>query len=257
MSIIPINRVEHVDKGWIPPKNLAFAKSISMVPVGVPEFSRLAMGVPILLVKVKEEFYFVAVMGLETNKNLLVTHDGSWLGNYIPAVFRSSPFSLMLDEEGNSVLCLDDSLTKIVANEDGERFFDDNGQLSKKLAETMDFLKQKHQNKIISDNICKKLKEFGLIKPAQIKLKISGHEKMIGGFFSVDEKALNETSDANFLELRKCGALPACYMHLLSQMNWKILISLHEGKAVSERAMQDLGSQIFSLDTSDELNFDV
>jgi hypothetical protein len=256
MAIVPIDKIKHADKGWAPFKNMNFAREIPIVPVTVSEFPRLALSMPIILIKVKQNYYFSTMMSIENNKNVFITDNGKWAGTYIPAFLRAYPFSLQKSEDGKSILCIEDKFISVLRDSEGESFFSADGEATTKLKLVFTFLERKEYDRQRTNTICELLKEFKLIEPAKTSIDLPSGVKTLDGYCQINEQKFNELEDKEFLKFRKTGLLPSCYLHLLSLCHWGSLGKLHEGHRSSEQAMKTLGSEIFNLSSEGDLNFD-
>lgn len=255
MAIIPIDKVAHSDKGWEPFENMNFAKEIPIVPVTVSEFTRVALSMPIILIRVEHNYYFATIMSIENDKNLYVTDEGKWTGDYIPAFLRAYPFSLKINKDGKCILCMEEKFILKPNSSKFEPFFTE-GEVSKKLGSLFTFLQRKEDDRRRTDAMCELLQKFNVIDPAKISINLNSDTRTLDGYYQINEKKLNSLGDKEFLEIRKTGLLPSCYLHLHSLAHWRHLGSLHEGRRFSEKAMKTLGDQIFNLSSEGELNFD-
>jgi len=68
----------------------------------------------------------------------------------------------------------------------------------------------------ITDAFTKFLADKELLVAQTLTVDIKGEKKDINGIYLIDEKKLNELSDADFLELRKRGYLAPIYSFLTS-----------------------------------------
>ena len=143
MAIIPIDKVAHGDKGWKPFENMNFAKEIPIVPVTVSEFPRVALSMPIILIRVERNYYFATIMSIENDKNLYITDEGKWTGTYIPAFLRAYPFSLKINKGGNCILCIEEKFMSLSNTSEIEPFFTE-GEVSEKLRSLFTFLQRKN-----------------------------------------------------------------------------------------------------------------
>jgi hypothetical protein len=217
-NVVAVDREKHAGKGWVSPVGYGFASSQALLPWVGMEFSTAAAAMPIGFVEQAGRYLPVAVLSPVQGRNLFIGPDGQWLGNYVPAVLRGYPFLLLRSEGGeNATLCIDEGSGLIVdANEEVQKFFEEDGSPSPAVKALLDFLHHVEQNRILTDLIVAMLAEHGLIAPWPLTVSIDNQPQTIGGLYRVDEEKLNSLDDESFLKLRKSGALPLAYMQLLS-----------------------------------------
>lgn len=122
------------------PENYRFAATNVVAPLAAQEAAHAIMAYAIGFI-VGERVTLVAVQGLQPGSNLFVGADGRWLETYIPAVYRGYPFQLVDIEDGRQVLCVDED-SGLVDTEEGEIFFDKDGQPGAALTERLNFHRQ-------------------------------------------------------------------------------------------------------------------
>lgn len=251
-----MDKEKHKDKGWIPFKNLNFAKKTTILPVTISELPKLSMVVPIVFINIDKDYHFAAILGLENEKNLYINKEGKWVSGYIPKVLQAHPFSLAIDKSKKALLCMDDEYAVDSSYENAEPFFTDKGDISEKLNMVLGFLEQREIDRQKTKKMCNLLDEFELIEPAKVTIRVERGNIDLEGYYQLNEKALEELTNEKFLELRTLGALPFCYLHLLSLLNWKTLADLDRGRHLSDQKMKELGDQIFDLSPDQVLNFE-
>ena len=200
---------------------------------------------PITFTVKGDSFSPVALMGFAPEQNLFVDQDGKWLGKYIPTALQAYPFQIGLSKKMQLILCVDESSGLVREGAKGLRFFDDEGQPTKKIQDTTSFLQKVEQYKALTSNACEVMSKHGLIQPWDIKAKVSSGIKELR-LYKVDENLLNTLSDDAFLEVRKAGALSLIYSQLLSMQHLSTL-----AEKVREQAESEL---TFSAD--DRISFD-
>jgi hypothetical protein len=247
-----ISSDRHARKRWNRYSSYAFAASDAVIPLSAVELPKAVMSMPIGFIKQAECFVPVAVLGLQTGKNLFVAQNGSWSGSYIPAVFRAYPFRLAKTEEGKGVLCIDEDCGLVTTGLEGEAFFSEDGQPAPAIRDILNFLMQLEQSRLITTTACAALQKHQLICPWTITLKTEAGEQQVNGLFQVDEAALNALSGEDLLEVRQAGAMPMIYCQLLSKQHLPLLAQLAEAHA--KAAAQALALQ--SLAPDGELNLE-
>ncbi len=102
-----LSPLEHGNKRWVKPVNFSFALKDRVVALGLSEIPKAMMSLPIAFVKNDSSYMPVAVQGFVSGQNLLVTPQGQWVADYIPVLYRSAPFKLAKNSNGQFVLCAD------------------------------------------------------------------------------------------------------------------------------------------------------
>lgn len=235
-NLLAITKTEFAEKSWRPNPNYLFTANDAVCPLAMQEMPRAVMGMPMAFMCTDEKYSIVAVLGLEPNTNFFVGTDGSWRGNYIPALYRAYPFVLANNEaeEGQLILCINEDSGLLNEDDSAESFFNDDGELSPKIKQLMDFLSNISVDRQSAVRICKLLNEHDLFKPWEIEIELEGGKKRIEGLFSIDEAALKELSDKAFIELRQSGALLIAYCQLLSMQRITDLAQFAQQKSKAD-----------------------
>lgn len=226
-NYVAVSRTTHASKRWNRHTHFAFAARDAICPLVAQELPKAQLHLPIAFVSQESGFIPVAVLGLQTGKNLFVAPNGRWLGGYIPANYRSYPFALASNAAGQQILICDEDSGLI--NETGsEPFFDPEGNAAPGIQKLLDFLTQVQQNRILTQRICNALAENQLIQPWPITLQTGTEKRQIEGLHRIDETALNALPAEAFEALRQSGALPIAYCQLLSMQHLPMLSKLAE-----------------------------
>jgi hypothetical protein len=229
----PITRKNYADKSWTRFSSYSFASKSSIASLVSAEIAKALAGrLPLAFVKEQDRYFLVAVLSFAPGTNLFVARDGKWLGEYIPAVFRSYPFMLARAEgKDDLILCVDEESRLVKEDKSAEPFFDDQGALSRQMQDIFSFLSQIEKNKAQTVRAVTALAEAGLITDWPLKIQDGDQEKPVTGLFRIDEAGLNALDDEGFLKLRKAGGLPIAYAQLLSMNNIQMLVQLAQGRA--------------------------
>ena len=257
MSIQPITLRQFANKKFQRTKSYAFASKELLAELVAKEFPQAALAVPIAFVAVNDEFSPVAVLGLNTGKNLFVTLDGRWIGRYIPAVFRGYPFSLAKTEDGRQVFCINDA-PEVISDVEGEPFFEPTSEPTQALKDIFDFLTQTASNRLVTVQIIKVLQKHQLIVPWVIKLKGADQtEHTINGLYRLDESAFNLLPSEALNEIRQVGALPLIFCQLLSMQHLPMLSTLAQAQqeaiktaALTKAELGETGLSFLADDTT-------
>ena len=225
-----ISRERHAARRWKRYSNYTFAAADSVVPLVAAELPKAMMSLPIAFIEQDGAFIPAAVLGLQAGNNVFVAPDWHWVGQYIPAAFRSYPFRLAKTEDGQQVLCVDEDSGLVTEGSAGEFFFADDGQPAQAILDILGFLTQIEQSRVSTAAACAVLKKHGLIRQWAITLKTDTGEQQIAGLFQIDEAALNQLPGDALLEVRDAGALPIAYCQLLSMQHLPLLGQLIEAQ---------------------------
>ena len=247
-TLIAVSKSEHLLARWVKYSSFSFAAAQAVVPLVAQELPRAAGAFPVGFVREADAFVPVAVMGLEQGQNRFVAADGRWAGRYIPAAYRGCPFTLATAPSGDAVLCFDQDSGLVGDKPNGERLFDDEGQMSEGLKGILDFLVKVRQNRAATQNICAVLEKRQLIKPWPIKIAGPEGERILEGLYMIDEGAVNALSGEALEEVHLAGALPVIYCQLLSMQNLQSLTNMSAARAQVKPGP--------ALTASGELDFD-
>lgn len=230
MSIQPISLQQFANKKFQRTKNYAFASKELLAELVAKEFPKAALAMPVAFVAVGDAFSPVAVLGLNTGKNLFVSLDGRWIGRYIPAAFRGYPFSLAKTEDGRQVFCINDA-PGVISDVDGEPFFEQTSEPTQAVKDIFDFLTQTASNRLVTMQIIKVIQKHQLIVPWVIKIKGADQtEHTMNGLYRLDETAFNLLPSEALFEIRQAGALPLIFCQLLSMQHLPMLSKLAEAQ---------------------------
>lgn len=255
-----ISRERHANKAWRRYTDYHFAARETLLPLVIAELSRAAVNMPTALISQEDGFKLVAVTALAPGKNLFVAPSGQWLGNYVPAVLRGYPFRLIRPQNAQDpVLCIDEDSGLLTEDDDGESFFDAQGNPTELVKQIMDFLAQVEHSRVATDLAVAAIAEAGLIEPWPMKLKKDGQEVEVTGLHRVSEAKFHALDDEAFIKLRHAGALSIAVLQMVSMQQIMVFDRLAQ---LQERLNQNKGSQsvdldnVFGNDQSGTLRFD-
>lgn len=216
-NIIPLDRDNHRNFALdIDDDRFGFSAGSHLVPAVFDEFVAAAPSLPIVFLPGVSAPVPVFLVGLRAGKNALVSAEGRWLGNYIPAYVRRYP--LMFGEiEGRApITCIDSDYT-LPKGKAGERIFTDEGEERPVLVERIRLMNEFFLAAKRGESLVKTLVDLDLLRAVTIDAKFeSGESLALHGMLTVDPGRLDEISDDEFLRLRKEGLLPAIYAHISS-----------------------------------------
>lgn len=225
-SIVPISRQRHGDKHWKRFSSYTFAANDALAPLALAELSKAATALPIAFIEQDDRFIPAALMGFRAGQNLLVSAAGQWLGRYIPAAYRSYPFQLVKADNGQQVLCVDESSGLISDGVEGDCLFEPDGQPNPGVLEILSFLEQTNASREAVLGISELLQRHQLIQPWPLTVQGASGKQHIGGLFQIDERMLNSIAAEALAELRDSGALLVSYLQLLSMQQLGELANL-------------------------------
>jgi len=255
MKLLAVNPENFASQRWLKPDNYAFAVQDAVAPLVVQELPKALLHLPVGFIPRNGAFALVAIQGLQQGRNWCVDPDGRWLSGYVPAVYRSCPFSVQETGDGSQVLCFDVDCG-LLTQTGGEPFYEADGQLAQSVREIVGFLQEVVRNRASTERICAILQRHQLIQPWPIKIQTDTGEHCIDGLYQVDEAALNTLAPEAFQELRAAGALPMAYCQLLSIQHLPKLAELAKAQQLAlaatpaELKLGDLLSDNGTLDFS-------
>lgn len=221
-TILPISKEQHADKRCRTNVGYGFAAQDAVMVLGLQELPRAALAMPIALIKDGDEYMTAAVQGLKPKQNLLVSPEGKWRTNYIPAQYRAYPF-VLAQQEDRSILCMRDPDTYL-SDTEGRPLFGDDGEPTEAVRQLIQFLNQVRHDRQVMLRQCALLDELGLIQAWPLTIKADAGEQSVGGLYRVSEEAMSNLSGEDMLRLRP--VLPLVYCQLLSMQHIHALARL-------------------------------
>lgn len=245
-----VSTTTHADKRWKRYDSYNFAAKDLVIPLVAQEFPHALMHMPVGFIKQEDDFVPVAILGLQSGQNLFVAPDGRWIGSYIPAAYRIYPFQLANSTDGQRVLVIDDDSGLVVdsGSNEGEVFFDEDGNPARALQDVLDFLVQLQGYKELTQSMSAVLAGHKLIHPWPITIQSEAGERKIEGLYRIDEAALTALPEEAFADLRRAGALPIAYCQLLSMQHLQTLGKLAEAHNNTGQLEPDVAGGELNLD---------
>lgn len=232
-TVHPITRERHATKKWLPFPDLGFAAHVAVTPLVIAEVLAAARAFPLGFLDLNGRPCLEAILGLKPDRNLFVGPDGRWLGQHLPASFRSYPFSL--GRAGQTVaLCVDEAsglVRDLAVGEDGAPFFDPDGQASAPTRAMLDQLAEARKGFEVTERATAAIVECGLLEPWPINYKDDGVDRRIDGISRISETALNALPADDLTALRDSGGLAVAYCQLFSMGNLATLGQLRAAHA--------------------------
>ncbi|MCB1650191.1 MAG: SapC family protein [Pseudomonadales bacterium] len=219
-SPVPLQNDRHAKLKVVESSDFRRYKNNHLVSVVIQDFFTLAVEFPLVFVKINksEDFIPVAMMGLRDGMNLYCQTE-EWQASVAPMNFNNAPFAIArLDETSDQLVVLVDEESPLLNEKDGEPLFDEAGKRSEYFEKRIENLVKVAEQTRNTQEMCKRLVEKNLLTTQQIQLqhRPDGTRYNIDGVYIVDEIALNNLSDADYLHLRSMGLLPVIYSHLAS-----------------------------------------
>lgn len=215
-SIVPLHKEKHKNIK-IKSNQFQVFKNTHIIPVVIAETTKLSSEMPLVFIKDPEtgQFRIVALTGVKSGENLFFNGD-EWDCYYLPAVFRAEPFSVARVSDDNSVICINEE-SELVNEDEGEPLFTEAGELTEFTKYASSLVTDLVHQSALTAEFCQWLAQKQLLESAVININTSEGSRELNGLYRVDERKLIDMSDADFLDMRKKGFLPAVYSHLSSQ----------------------------------------
>ncbi|MBF0439203.1 MAG: SapC family protein [Magnetococcales bacterium] len=216
--------------------NLNFAKQTNSVMLAGLEFQHAAKEYPIVFVQsANDQVFAAALLGVRTDENLFVNQDGRWDARYIPAFVRRYPFILAESggEAGQMTVCMDVAHPGF-NTEKGEPLFQENGEPTAILNNTVRFLQDCQEGYLRTTVFINRLRELDLFVTQAVKVEMTdGRSFTIQGLMTVDETKLLALDEKKAMELFRLGEMGWIYSHLISLSNVNRLAGLLAAREAS------------------------
>lgn len=215
-----LDREKHRNSRVRPTGDFAFARKSNSLYLAGAEFNEASKEYPIVFTRSPNgKVVPVAVLGLRENENLYLDDQDRWNARYLPAFVRRYPFVLAEVPGQSLAVCIDEAYPGLGAS-DGEALFDDKGQETPFLKQTLEFLTQYQREYLRTEAFCKRLEDNALLKETNARANLAdGRSFTLNGLLVVDEKKLLELPDAVALTMFRNGEMHLVSMHLCSLSN--------------------------------------
>lgn len=211
-----ISKRQHAQARYQPRQGYRHAAGQLVTPVLLAELPKLVTQFVLGFMPQQEGISAVVLLGVEDGHTLYLAPDGRWLGSYVPASLRGYPFTLLPDDQGQTVLCIDaDHLTADPAQ--GERLFDEDGQPAEAVARQLEFQRQCAADRRRTQQAAQALQRAGVLEPWTLEVPRGEGEgvQRIDGLLRVNEKALN-TLEADTYASLQGAPMALAHAHLFS-----------------------------------------
>ncbi|MDQ2077293.1 SapC family protein [Marinimicrobium sp. ABcell2] len=242
-EILPLSSETH--RNWsVEIKDHSFVSEINSVPLVSSEIVQVARELPVIFAKTAQDGDFVplAVVGLKRGENLMLDENKRMALKFVPGFVRRYPFVFAnAGQNENLTLCIDDTYEGWSKDgTEGRRLFNDQGEQTEELKQTMEFLRDYQHRAELTSVFCKKLADLNLLDPmeANIKAKEGSDEEgfSLTGFYVVNRERLKALKDEDVLDLFKKDGLELIFSHLQSLPNLNMLVDKYAKKGASASA---------------------
>lgn len=231
---IPLSKSQHSHSGLLAADH-SYALQQAVVPLTMEELPHIlpTMAAGFVFSEQTKEFNLVALQSLQADVNVYVHTNGRWIGGYRPAWYRAYPFKLLTDTQTKrQVLCVDKTSPAFEqqASEQAVKLFDEQGEPSQHMKNTLVFLEKLQQGTQITQALVNQLSNAGVIAPWPLKTKKPDSDETheINGLYHINETALKELNPETLAKLARSGALSLAYSQLLSEHRLQGLSRLYE-----------------------------
>ncbi|OCX61169.1 hypothetical protein BFP70_17160 [Thioclava sp. SK-1] len=221
-SVVAVSRQDHLNHRIAPSRTpFKFAAGSHLIPCVVDEFAAASGHLPIVFAPTETGFASVFLCGSHSGVNQYVDADGGWTKGYLPAYLRRYPFILGEQADTNALVCVDSAFTGLVEAGEGQRLFGDDGNQTAFTEAAIKLITDYAIAAKRTEAVLKMLADMKLFRSVNIEARDAEGvlSSSLHGLCVIDEKALNELPDEEFLKLRTSGILPLIYAHLMSLAN--------------------------------------
>ena len=223
-SLKPLSYAAHGSLMLQPVSDFGFASDLLMAPLAQPELANAAREFPIVFPAKGQPV--AVLMGLEAGRNTYVSAKGKWLAQHVPYFIRLAPFAMGKLKPGadgqQSLALLLDTESPRLSLESGAPLFNADKTPAPVVTEAMKSLQAFEAGRAALQLSVDAIEAAELLVDRNVLMRTdAGEGKRVTGVRVIDEQKLNALKDKNFNALRKAGALPLVYAHLLSWGNFR------------------------------------
>lgn len=220
----------------VTPENRPFERvaNVRVIPLAAVEFASAQRHYPVVFSDLENPVP-LAVVGILDDVNLFVS-DGQWDSMcYIPSYLRCYPFAFASSDQGRVSVVVDRAAS--IVTEDAKYPFFEDGEPTKETQSMVHFCAKYEAERNYTSVFCKKLKELGLLTARQATYKPDGdaEEQAVANFVGIDGEKLANLDATTVHELHRGEHLPAIYLQLHSQDNWRHLMARRSRRTVEDR----------------------
>lgn len=207
-NVVPVRKDLHQNIKVASKRGLEHIANQHIAPISAIEYSKAANSFPIFLVKHPEgtRYRSVVMLGLESGENLFYKNE-IWEGTYLPQGIAMMPFGLGVDPDKEKTLTTYIDLENKYVGEDKENaIFDAEGNDTEFYKSVQDSLGRLFESENMTEKFMGELVANDLLQELELQISFStGENKKLVGLFGIDEKKLQELSDAKVLDFHKRG----------------------------------------------------
>lgn len=253
---VPLSFADHAALRVVPRPGFRAMAQAGLLPVRLAELSHLVGEAPLVIRQRPDAtegappaFDLLGVYGTTPDRNLRIDPKGRWLGAYVPAILRQSPFRLGPEKADGTPPDMEIDLdSDCVTRGEGLPLFDAEGGESAHVKKVREFLQTLRSNAAETNRACQALAEAGVL--ARIELPKGALRDLDPPLLGVDRRRLEALDGETLARLAPTGALLLAYGHFLSAGASRLLTALlkqHEAAARKAAPKPDLDAALDSL----------
>ena len=242
MPIVPITTKSHLNYKFKELKYFNFFKKKGLVPFCIAELTKVVTNFPIVFSKINNNFALSFLTSFSPEQNLFINEKGEWIGNYIPAMYRTMPFVFPKKDNELSVLAYIEELGCVFSNETDDescKNLFDNGDFSKPFKEKINFINTFNANMQLTLKICKDLDAAKLLTKWPLKVKFNDQDKEVEGLYKINNEKLieyinNKNKNIHIDDLM----MQLAYGQMFSVNNLEKIAALYTGVSLDTSTIQ-------------------
>ena len=212
--------------------------SIAPRKVFVTQFRQIQSEYPIVFRKIADTDGFepVALFGLSENENLFLSDKG-WNASYIPLTMERQPFLIGFQNSTVNGVSTEEPVVYVdmdsprVSQTEGEAVFLQHGGSSPYLEHINSVLLSIHEGHEDNKAFSQALAKLELLEPFVLEVTLRNQSKQkLSGFYTINEKALQQLQGDALVALHSKGYLEQTYMAIASVTNMRTLIKLKNSR---------------------------
>jgi len=207
-NVVPVRKDQHKNLKVATKRGLEHIADQHLAPITATEYAKAANFFPIFLVKQPEatRYRSIVMLGLEAGENLYLK-DARWSSIYLPQSVSMVPFGLGIDPDKEKTLTAYIDVDNEYVGEDKENaLFDAEGNDTEFYKNVQNSLGRLYEDEKMTEKFINELVENDLLQELELHINFStGENKKLVGLFNIDEKKLQELSEAKVLDFHKRG----------------------------------------------------
>ena len=249
VDIAPLSKDKHAGWSLDMGQRYDFARQFSVVPVVLREISTAARELPIFFARDGEGIRLIALLSARKGGNDHVRADGTWEGDYVPAVLRQYPFVIgMVEGQDEALLSIDQGYPGFNQEGRGVALFDEAGHPTKVVRDARNFAQEFAKSSTLTRKFCSDLQSLDVLDPMAMTVTgPDGKKNEIRGLLMVSREKLKALAADKIHEMLRSGMMEAIFSHLLSLGNLASLASHSSGEQEVKRTEKPGPSDIQQL----------